>query len=274
MAKKRASATEQSDAGNDPLAEELLAHLDAPRQLPADWPNIPQIVVRREWPYFNENEDTESIDSVVSAVITLWDRMRDSDTAIDDPEFFGENVDYLVKGEQSFWRCGDARPAIANYEYLKEYCRSLLAKPCWEGVKTFPPVSVIAVLFDQELGCPDYDAINVVRFQKDNALAIKIMERHRTEAVDVIRPTMALFFASLTVAGLMPSRDDNGKKTENSLPQNGDVSELCRHLKAKAEKFGSEAECARDFCRKNRIEETKASNLLRQARRFGHLWKR
>ena len=67
-------------------------------------------------------------------------------------------------------------------------------------------------------------------------------------------------------------RDDNGKKVGNSLPQNSDVSELCRHLKAKRSKFGSEIECARDFCKQNTLDESKAENLMRQARRFRHLW--
>lgn len=65
---------------------------------------------------------------------------------------------------------------------------------------------------------------------------------------------------------------DNGNKDKQSLPESPDVLELCRHLKAKLGKFGTMTECARDFCRKNGCEVSKAENLLRQAKRFRHLW--
>ncbi len=66
--------------------------------------------------------------------------------------------------------------------------------------------------------------------------------------------------------------DDNSKKSENNLPENPDVLELCRHLAKKLANFGTMIECARDFCRKNGCEVSKAENLLRQAKRFPHLW--
>ena len=82
-----------------------------------------------------------------------------------------------------------------------------------------------------------------------------------------------LFASDLERLNQIPvTRHDNGKKSENSLPENPDVLELCRHLKAKRSKFGTDIECARDFCRKGLGDESKADNLLRQAKRFRHLW--
>ncbi len=67
--------------------------------------------------------------------------------------------------------------------------------------------------------------------------------------------------------------DDDSTFSQNNLPMNDRVTALCRHLKDKRAKFPSEAECARDFCRKKRIAADEAPSLLRQARRFEHLWK-
>ena len=66
---------------------------------------------------------------------------------------------------------------------------------------------------------------------------------------------------------------DNQKKDGNKQPHNPDVSELCRHLEKKLAGFASENQCARDFCEKNRIPVEKSADLLRQARRFPHVWK-
>ena len=73
-------------------------------------------------------------------------------------------------------------------------------------------------------------------------------------------------------AELRRAGHDNGKKDIKSLPESPDVLELCRHLKSKLDKFGTMIECARDFCRKNQRGEEKAELLLRQAKRFRHLW--
>ena len=66
---------------------------------------------------------------------------------------------------------------------------------------------------------------------------------------------------------------DNEQNAENSLPQSPDVLELCRHLQTKLGKSSTMVECARDFCRRNGRDVNDAENLLRQAKRFRHLWR-
>jgi hypothetical protein len=67
---------------------------------------------------------------------------------------------------------------------------------------------------------------------------------------------------------------DNAKKPENNLPENPDVRDLCLFLKAKRSDFATEIMCARGFCERHGIETEKASSLMRQARRYPHLWRR
>lgn len=66
---------------------------------------------------------------------------------------------------------------------------------------------------------------------------------------------------------------DNQQNGKNNLPLNGDVRDLCLHLKSKLADFGSMTSCARSFCKTHKIDSTKADNLLRQAKRFPHLWR-
>ena len=65
---------------------------------------------------------------------------------------------------------------------------------------------------------------------------------------------------------------DNGEKPENKLPENPDVLELCKFLQKKLTQHGTMIGCAKAFCAKNGIDEAGAENLLRQAKRFRHLW--
>lgn len=67
--------------------------------------------------------------------------------------------------------------------------------------------------------------------------------------------------------------DDTKKKITKRLPDNHDVRDLCAELEKNAKRTAekkSEMEVARILTRGN---ERKAKNLLRQARRFTHLWK-
>ncbi len=77
------------------------------------------------------------------------------------------------------------------------------------------------------------------------------------------------------MTGTKQQRDphDNDQIGKKKLPLNGDVRDLCLYLKAKLSDFGSMTACARDFCGTHRIDRSRAEGLLRQAKRFPHLWK-
>ena len=62
------------------------------------------------------------------------------------------------------------------------------------------------------------------------------------------------------------SKTDNGR---NTLPDNPDVADLCRELKKGVANGIQQKAIALLFARNN---EQKAASLLRQARRFRHLW--
>lgn len=70
------------------------------------------------------------------------------------------------------------------------------------------------------------------------------------------------------------STADNAQKPVKKMPDNPDVRDLCAELEKNAKKPSgkkrSEMQVALDFARDN---EKKAKNLLRQARRYPHLWK-
>jgi hypothetical protein len=68
------------------------------------------------------------------------------------------------------------------------------------------------------------------------------------------------------VAGQQDTKPDTGKK---SLPDSVDVSDLCRDLKKGLRKGKTQTQVAREFTSGN---VQKADNLLRQARRYRHLW--
>lgn len=96
------------------------------------------------------------------------------------------------------------------------------------------------------------------------------------QVVEQLAELQAVFvkFGDGTVKAVVTSqRHDNPKINKDSLPQNGDVRDLCLHLKAKLSGSASKAACTRDFCETNRIDSTKADSLLRQAERFPHLWR-
>jgi hypothetical protein len=72
--------------------------------------------------------------------------------------------------------------------------------------------------------------------------------------------------ASKSPSGQPDSKTDNRKKIQ---PDNEDVSQLCRLLKKRLPKGDQQIQIALEFTRQNR---EKAESLLRQARRFRHLW--
>ncbi len=109
-----------------------------------------------------------------------------------------------------------------------------------------------------------------VLYEPDNAAAIRRCE--------LLRDRLNSRFAELGDGGHLEQHtndggDDNTTFFQNNLPMNDKVTALCRHLKDKRAKFPSEVDCARAFCRKKKLDTKKALNLLRQARRFPHLWK-
>jgi hypothetical protein len=66
---------------------------------------------------------------------------------------------------------------------------------------------------------------------------------------------------------------DNPQNIGSRWPDNHDVRDLCILL-SKLSGQKSDAEIARDFTREVMGRDKKAKNLLRQARRYRHLWKR
>ena len=177
-------------------------------------PTIPSIVVGREWPFFIEHRDAESIDAVIDAVDVLWGRTG-GDVTIDNRAFFGPTAKFTgVSGAPDQ---GDARIAIANYRHLVKSWRELLAKPCWSNEKTYPPANVLAALIDQSIVSADINALSVLRHH-DHKSAINWLEQSRLEAVVIIRPTMAVFFASLTVEGKWtPPKERDDTPTEADI---------------------------------------------------------
>lgn len=74
------------------------------------------------------------------------------------------------------------------------------------------------------------------------------------------------------------AKNDTDQKKPLRMPDNVDVRDLCALL-AKSRKTiasgkKSELGVARDFTKEKQGNDTKAKNLLRQARRYAHLWKR
>lgn len=72
-----------------------------------------------------------------------------------------------------------------------------------------------------------------------------------------------------------PPANDKGQKLSQGMPDNPDVRDLCHLLDKNREQISTgtktEIGLAREFTRGNNV---KAKNLLRQARRYPHLWKR
>lgn len=199
-------------------------------QTPPAWElKIPKVAVRREWPYFKdpEDEDTESLECVANDVDSLWRGLAESSTSMDDPEFFGPTADFWFTNESVPLNMdrgnvgyGDARIALANYRYMESQWATLLAKPCWRAIKTYPPVNVLAVMM-HEYFPSDFHAVQTLRFKGDQTRAIEQIEESRRAGVAIVAPTMAMFFASLWAEGIhkperekLPQRDDTPTPAE------------------------------------------------------------
>lgn len=184
------------------------------------WPEIPRVAVRREWPYFKEDEDTESLDCVTNDVDSLWRNLSDATSQLDDPEFFGPTAEFRLKGDAEPLDLDrdsrrDARIAVANYRHVQSQWGNLLTKPCWRGITTYPPVWVVAELMKQHF-IGDVDAVQLLMFTKDHNRAIECLERDRHKAVATVAPAMTIFQASLWaqdfgmgVAETSRARDDS-----------------------------------------------------------------
>jgi len=70
-----------------------------------------------------------------------------------------------------------------------------------------------------------------------------------------------------------PVSADNAKKGKNKMPKSQKLIDICAYLDAKMPPGGNADQYARDFCEQNRIDISKAKNLLRGARRYPWLWK-
>ena len=113
-----------------------------PKTVAIEVPIIPQIVVKRVWPHFQDDEVTESIESVESAIIVQWERTADCDD-ISNPQFFGPTAQFIRGAHDLKTNAhGDARIAIANYGHLIANWAALLAKKCLSRANTNPPVKV------------------------------------------------------------------------------------------------------------------------------------
>jgi hypothetical protein len=68
------------------------------------------------------------------------------------------------------------------------------------------------------------------------------------------------------------SNADSGQNSAPRLPDTPDVRDLCRLLQKELPKGRSHLEIAREFTGEMPDKDKKAKSLLRQARRYRHLW--
>jgi hypothetical protein len=67
---------------------------------------------------------------------------------------------------------------------------------------------------------------------------------------------------------------DNVEKSRKIMPDNADVRDLCQLLEKHLKTGKSQRQIAREFTGERPGKDRKAQSLLRQARRFRHLWER
>jgi hypothetical protein len=70
------------------------------------------------------------------------------------------------------------------------------------------------------------------------------------------------------------SKADSAKKSARTTADNADVRDLCHLLLKHQGKGKSLIQIAREFTKENAGNDAKAKSLLRQARRYSHLWRR
>lgn len=88
-------------------------------------------------------------------------------------------------------------------------------------------------------------------------------------------PIEVSFLQDLRNAARPPAfRCDKPKKIVVKHPDNPDVRDLCRLLSRGSRGGKSLIQIAREFTKENPPKDPKARNLLRQAQRFRHLWRR
>lgn len=224
------------------------------------FPEIPKVIVRREWPYFNDSADVESLQCVADDVDSLWRRLAEWNEPIDSPEFYGPTADYWLDGMDcpiDLYRdqLGDARIAIANYRHASTEWERLLGKPCWKGVSTYPPVNVLVVMM-QEYFTGDIDAVQLLAFTQDNLRSIAILEERRKRGIETVAPTMAMFQASVWALGI-ERRYRRPKLERDDTPTSADIANGRRVLSEMSTRNPS-VEGFRQACRKSGISGSNA----------------
>ena len=151
----------------------------------------------------------------------------------------------------------DATAAVASS--IPEYSGGVIAphddaKPLSEGVKRVAEFGVFSLLFSEAFrGWAD--DIEAAERGGNASQPSPLAESHSRQPFD---------------PGEQP---DNERKTRQNLPDNADVRDLC-HLLAKKRGSGKPLiQIAREFTHETTGDSPKADSLLRQARRYSHLWK-
>lgn len=137
--------------------------------------------------------------------------------------------------------------------------------------------AMITLSLSPELGRPSPKATLSRYADFDFAWADGMLRVERMQALAAIEGSEAAGTLDISPQevdqGHNPSKfpTDNGKKSGPLMPDNADVRDLCALLAKQAKTGKSLNQIAREFTQGN---SRKAASLLRQARRFRHLWNR
>lgn len=185
--------------------------------------------VNDEW-YQSVGDTPDALVIATSRLDWLWWLMADSERALDCPNFFNDNetARFLTPDPDNPGAIseifpashGDARVALANWKFGAMQWQKRLLEPCFSDIgTTIPPVAVLAEMARGAFGYYPSDQAFAHR-SEDDATAIEFLESRRTEGVSVMRPAMAMFNASLTVAGLKAPDGGAAKDSSWRSPSN------------------------------------------------------
>lgn len=169
-----------------------------------------ELVMRGDW---YDATEAETLADISSQLWHLWWEFADSSRELDCTYFYSSSgfARYIVRDpanpdsseEIHTDSHGDARVAIANIRFFLARWENLLGSKCWSGVATYPPPAVVSRMTRNEFVAYSRTR-EFIHNSPDDGQVIEQLEKFRKDGVAILRPILAMFAASLNVAGFDP----------------------------------------------------------------------
>jgi hypothetical protein len=172
---------------------------------------VPRVRIERKWPTFSDSriDQPYSPENVILELELLWSRLAEPIDDISATDFWGATTQFFFDGddEASSWYGGSSNQpiiAIANYRNIEVMWSEFLPRL---QLSTYPPKEVLLVMVREAFASYDVDAWQMMFHGYENwktddwffeyKKIISFLDVKIQQAVDLLRPTMHMFFSSI-----------------------------------------------------------------------------